>query len=345
MLSEATAFDAAADRLAELFEARPKVRRSKEPAVDLEVEVADTKLALSVKSSASVASLTHAADRLLASAPRSAVLVVVAPFIGPDARAALQQRGVAWLDLSGNVHIKAPRLLLHVEGKENKFKRTGRPHDVFAPRSARIARAMLHDHERWFLQSELAEVAHLSAMQVSRVVKRLVADGLLERNDKRAVHAADPGRLLEAWRSSYDFRKHRIIQVHRFARSGEELTGAVHEVLSDLRIKHAFTGLAAAWLFRPVAAYRTSSVYVSRMPTDKELEKAGIRREESGNLLLVLPNDDDIMRDEYCWKVEEIPCVSQVQTWLDLQAHPERAKEAAAELFDHDMPWNRKAKA
>ncbi|MCC7069761.1 MAG: hypothetical protein IT383_00470 [Deltaproteobacteria bacterium] len=313
--------------------------------MDLEVEVADTKLALCFKANPTVAAVTQAADRLLAAAPR-AVPLVVAPFMGFDARAALQVRGVAWLDLSGNVHIKAPRLLLHIEGKENKFKRSGRPQDVFAPRSARVARAMLHQHERWFTQNELAQVAHLSAMQVGRVVKRLVSDELLERNAKRAVRARDPRRLLEAWRPSYDFNKHHIVQVHRFARSGEELTGAIHEILSDLRIEHAFTGLAAAWLFRPVAAYRTSSVYVSRMLTDDELEHAGLRREESGgNLLLVAPNDDDIMREEYCWEVEGTKCVSQVQAWLDLHAHPERAKEAAAELLEHDMPWNRKAKA
>lgn len=343
IVPEREALADAVRRLSELLEAPAKTRvPRKGGAVDLEAHLADLRFALSYRATASVAAVTAAAEHLLAEAPRTFVPLIVAPYMGPDAREAVERRGVAWLDLSGNAHIKGPRLLVHVEGMENKYKRSGRPENVFAPKSARITRAMLHAHETWFSQTELAHTAQLSAMQVSRVVGRLESDELVIRNEARRVRPRQPSTLLETWRASYDFNRHRRIEAHRFARGGEELTLSVHEFLAGIDVRHAFTGLASAWLFKPIAAYRTSSVYVERMPSDEELKQGGIRREErGGNIWFVLPTDDDLLRDEYRWEVEGIPCVSQIQTWLDLHSHPERAKEAAVELLEHDMPWNR----
>ena len=41
-----------------------------------------------------------------------------------------KEHGLSWIDLSGNAHIKAPRLLIHIEGRPNKFKKVDRPANV-----------------------------------------------------------------------------------------------------------------------------------------------------------------------------------------------------------------------
>jgi len=45
---------------------------------------------------------------------------------------------------------------------------------------------------------------------------------------------------------------------------------------------------------------------------------------------LIVPKDPDVFHGVK--PVADIPCVHPIQVYLDLQAHPERAEEAAAEL-------------
>jgi hypothetical protein len=55
------------------------------------------------------------------------------------------------------------------------------------------------------------------------------------------------------------------------------------------------------------------------------------------NLWLVLPDDDGVFHGS---QVQGgFRCVSAVQTYLDLKAHPERAKDAAAELRRKLLNW------
>ncbi|MBI4574860.1 MAG: hypothetical protein HY722_01200 [Planctomycetes bacterium] len=55
---------------------------------------------------------------------------------------------------------------------------------------------------------------------------------------------------------------------------------------------HALTGLPAAWLLAPFAAFRTAAVYVAALPAQAVFDDLGFRAESRGaNLWLVLPND------------------------------------------------------
>jgi hypothetical protein len=80
---------------------------------------------------------------------------------------------LSWIDLSGNAHIKAPRLLIHVEGRRNRFKNVGRPVNVFAPKSARIVRQLLIEPGKGYNQRELSQITGLDEGHTSRIVRRL----------------------------------------------------------------------------------------------------------------------------------------------------------------------------
>lgn len=165
----------------------------------------------------------------------------------------------------------------------------------------------------------------------SRIVAKLEVDGLILRESDGEVRVRDPDLLLEAWREDYDFFQHEIVRGHVAARSGGVLLDRLADKLSDERVEHAATGLAAAWLLDRFAEFRIVSLYVQEPPPQHMLEDLGFRRNAPGeNVWFVVPNDEGVFHGAGIQ--DGVRCAHPVQVFLDLKAHPERADEAASWL-------------
>ena len=293
------------------------------------------------KASARVAVVHAACERVRRLASESgpdAIPLVAVPHMGPSGRRACDLARVSFVDVEGNAHLEAPGLLIHVEGKRQRRPGPGRPSSVFAPRSSRVSRLLLLEPKRRWRQRDLAERTALGRGYISRIVARLVAEGLVEQEDNGLVHPRDPDLLLDAWRDEYDFRRHRIIAGHIAARSGEELVERLVDALVGSDTAYALTGLPAAAMLTSFARFRLAAVYLRSVPTEDLLERLGFDAQEPGaNTWLTLPRDEGVF--DGAATVEGRVCVSAVQTYLDLHAMPERASEAAAELRREQLSW------
>jgi hypothetical protein len=197
---------------------------------------------------------------------------------------------------------------------------------------------LLLEPQRFFTQRELAQSTELGEGFVSRIVRRLEADGLLSRDSRGRVRPAAPDLLLESWRERDDFLKHRTVKGHVAARSPTELLHTLSARLEEQGIAHAATGLAAAWMFTRFATFRTVTLYLQQAPRALH-EVLGFREEPRGaNVWLTVPNDAGVF--EGAERVDGVRCVSAVQAYVDLKAQPERAEEAAAQLKRERLDWN-----
>lgn len=312
---------------------------------DFVIEARHFRLLAEVKRAGAVAVVDGAAHQLstylsrnTAGTPKPEVGVVVVPFMTQAGRAACDRHEIGWLDLSGNADIQAPGVRILVQGRPNRFKTRGRPSNLFAPRSSRVARRLLQQPTVPRSQRWLAEHTGLSDGFVSRIVRGLEKQGLLRRAPGREVIVRDPQLMLEAWKEMYRFSKHEIIKGHIAARDGMDAARRIAEQLTANDRRFAATGLASAWCWNMFANFRVCTFYVEGA-SGAMLEEVGAREQERGaNLWLVKPDDDAVF-----WSVsnrEGIPCVGAIQTYLDLQGHPERAQEAAQELHRTAMPWS-----
>lgn len=264
--------------------------------------------------------------------------MIAVPFMGAVGQRMCKGAGVSWIDLSGNAHVEGPGLRIHVEGKPNCFKRSGRPENVFAPRSSRVSRWLLLHPERAWLQRELAQAVSLTEGYTSRVVRRLEEAMLLVRDPRGAVRAREPDLLLDAWTERYDFSKHTILKGYVLARSNQELLKRFVDAVNSCQIEYAATALPAAWQRDHFAMFRTATFYVRDGASKKLLDTLDFRPESRGsNVWLVTPNDDGVFHGAE--EVEGLRCVSVLQTYLDLLGHPERAKDAAEQLRRRWLRW------
>jgi hypothetical protein len=268
--------------LAELFDELPTSGVAVEPGdrgAEVLIDAAGRRWAVEAKNSSSPGVVAETATRFGAQTPSDAVPVLVVPYMTPAGAKAAADRGLNWIDLSGNAHLRDDELYVRVHGRPNRFAAPGRPSSPFAPKSSRVPRLLLLDPGRWWMQKELANRTRLDRGHVSRIVRRLDSDALLERDGSR-LRPRDPDLLLDAWADDYRFERHDIIAGH-LSGTGVELATECHERLDGEGIAHAFTGLAAAWAIDGFARFRLISVYVSGDPR-AAADALGLRRNERG---------------------------------------------------------------
>jgi hypothetical protein len=322
-------------------DAKITLPRAQDVGGDLVARDGDAILVIEVKRLAEPGWLGGAIDQARAAARtvgRNAVPVIVVPFMAEGGRRLCEQSKVSWFDLSGNAHIEAPGLRIHVEGKPNIFKRRGRPSTVFAPKSSRIVRTLLLEPRSSFSQRELAQTAGLDEGFTSKVVRKLEADQMIDRGSDGTVRIVNPAAVLEAWRETYDFSKHRIVAGHATTQSSEALLATLGAAFRAKKLDYAATGLAGAWLLTKFANFRLTTILVPEEPPSPLLQAIGFRREERGaNLWFAIPNDEGVFTRAS--DQNGVRCVHPLQAYLDLKAQPERSAEAAAELRKRLLQW------
>lgn len=308
---------------------------------DFLVKAAGYHFLVECKSSAARAPLLIAWQQILEikdSFEKDAIPLIVVPYMGKSGMDFCRKHNLPWIDLSGNAHIKTPRLLIHVEGRPNRFKKVGRPANLFAPKSARIVRQLLIEPKKGYNQRELSQITGLDEGHTSRIVRRLEELSLIDRDDKGSLRPSDPDDLLEAWLEAYDFSKHQIIKGHIAARSGVELLKRIAQTLTEQKINYAATGLAGAWQYTHFATFRVATLFLADMPGKNLFDLLHFREDDRGaNTWLVVPNDAGVFHGSST--CDDIVCVHPVQIYLDLQRHPERAKEAASMVRQERLKW------
>ena len=275
----------------------------------------------------------------IAQSPHMLVPLVVVPYMSTSGRELCERAGIGWFDLSGNAKIVAPGLYVNSTGHRNKFSRPGRVESAFGAKGSRVTRRLLIEPGATLRQRKIANETGLNESYVSRVVRRLQALGLVEITPL-GVRVSDPDRMLEAWGDEYRFDRHNVLAGHVSGPMGESVTKSVCRVLADRALKHAITGLGAAWLYTRFASYRLSTVYLDRPPTSDTLADLAFRSESRGaNVWLVVPNDEGVF--EGSGLVDGIRSVHPVQVYLDLKDQPERSNEAAEELRRRMLSWSK----
>lgn len=287
---------------------------------------------------ASVTAALEQVRALRAPLPKGVTPLLVVDWMGERGRALCEAAGVDWIDLAGNASIThVPRLRIVVEGKQPLRRTRGRPRNVFATKSSRVAHWLLLHQNRTATQQEIAEETGVDKGQLSRILSSLEGLQLVRRSTK-GVTLLKPQVLLDSWREAYSPATKNVLRGIIPSRSGEETIRKVSELMKASGSRHVFGGLSAAWLLDGFADFRITTCHVAGALNPDALKEVGfIEAERGANLWL--PMDADEVAFMGMKEVGGVLVTSPFFTYVDLASHPERSQEASRHLLEHVLRW------
>ena len=264
--------------------------------------------------------------------PRSANRVVVAPYLSPAVRGRLQEAGLGFIDLTGNIRIvlSSPGLFIEASGADVNPDRQHRPsRSLRGSKAGRIVRVLVDRKDPPGVR-ELAGLTGVNPGYVSRIATLLDEQALIERSGRGRILSVDWSRLLECWSRDAPLSS----RGEQTACLGPRGIRALISRLGKSNLRYSVTGTLAVSEFAPVAATRLAVVYVESV--DDAVSTLDLRIAERGaNVILIEPEDDGVFEGSTLRNGLNVVAVSQAAA--DLLTSPGRGPAEAEAL----MEWMR----
>jgi hypothetical protein len=216
--------------------------------------------------------------------------VVLARYLSPRARKALERVDISYMDATGNLSLRLedPALVLQSSGADrDPWRAPDRPtNSLRGLPAARVVRALAERRPPWRIR-ELAEVSGASLGSTARTVDFLEREALLTRDDEKRIVDVDSVGLLERWAADYTINRGRRVD-RRFAPRG---AASVEQIAAALGDGYAISGSLAARRFAPYAEARLALLYVEDL-SDAIAALNLTEAPDANNVLLVEPRDD-----------------------------------------------------
>ena len=196
------------------------------------------------------------------------VPVVAARYLTASVREALTERGLSYVDATGNIRvvIDAPAVFISERGEDRDPWRKGRPRGTLKGEpAARVTRALLDYRRDWSVR-ELVAASGSSTGAAYRVLEYLEREGLVVKDPTR-YRVTDWERLLRAWSADAAFQTTTRTMAFIEPRGVESF---VRKLAEDSTFPVAVTGSMAAREWATYAPAKAAYVYVSSIQEASE---------------------------------------------------------------------------
>jgi hypothetical protein len=250
--------------------------------------------------------------------------VMVAPFVSSRGRDLCRLLGLGFIDAAGNAHLNVPGLLVERIGRKNPRRERRELRALFSKKASWVSRRLFAEPSREWTMAELSRESGVSIGHVKKVVDRLEAEALVEK-EWGSIRLSDPASLLDMWREAYEPKG--WVGYHSPLREQGDLLERLRALRED---GWALTLGAGATLVAPFV--RSSDVHIY-VVVDMDALKEALDLtpvEFGGNVHLSKPDDEGVMVGSR--EVEGVTVVSDLQLYLDLYGWPARGQEQAEHL-------------
>jgi hypothetical protein len=228
--------------------------------------------------------------RVLRSLSYNIPILVVAPWLSPRTRELLVERGLSFIDLTGNaqVRLENPALYVSSQGatRDPAPLIRGRAR-VRGPKAGRVIR-LLADVRPPYGVREIASRTGVAIGYVSRLLDTLDGDGLVDRSKRGTVEVLDVPGVLRRFADSYDVFKTNSAKPFLAPAGAQRASEELAEAARARRM--AVTGSFAAVRLAPVAAPAMLLVYTDDVES-VALELDWLPADVGANVVLLRPYD------------------------------------------------------
>ena len=258
-----------------------------------------------------------------------AVPIVAASYLSPRARTLLRDRGVGYIDTTGNVRIEAstPGLFISADGVDrDPWPRDHKLQSLRGRGAARAVRAIVDTIPPYGVR-ELAQSTSVSAPTLSRVLDLLEREAIVTRV-RGAVSAVDWQGAIRRWTEDYDQTESNTSTV---ALEPRGLT-ALEKKLRTTKLRYVATGAFAAQRFDPIAPAKQAAIYVT--DAIEFIDRLDLRETEAGANVVILEPFDPVVFDRAVER-DGLRCVAPSQLAADLLTGPGREPSQG----EHLLKW------
>lgn len=263
--------------------------------------------------------------------------LVVAPYLSRSVRDVLKERGISYVDQTGNARVilDEPGLFILTSGADSNPSPDNRRTSLRGIKAGRVVRILAGSKPPLGVR-ELAQLADTDAGYVSRLLKMLDDEAIVERSSRGEIEDVDWRRLLTQWADDTPIAKRSEATTWLSPRGLK----SVEASLQGAGFRYLLTGSAVASRIAPVAPTRLLSVYVD--DPNETAENLGLRRTDSGaNVILLQPDDEAIFENGA--QIDGLRYASLPLVVADLLSGPGRLPAEAEALMDwmeqHEEAW------
>ncbi len=255
--------------------------------------------------------------------------MVMMPYLSADKLMELEAREVSGIDLCGNGYVIAPdRFSVFRTGNTNLYPDSKPLRSAYRGDSSLVARALLLQAE-FESVGEIAELierrgGQLAMSTVSKALKRMKEDLVIERGSSPAVRVIDREKLLDQLTQNYSPPEKKGSWTGRVELSTDAISSRVKEVAGQQDLVR--TGMNSAERYAVFKGEQIIELYTED-PVEEVLRQIGANADETRafpNLRLIQTRDSRVFFD-----ARQTLVASPIQTWLEMASGDKRSREAA----------------
>lgn len=295
-------------------------------------------LLIEVKERPHLVGLRLAAEAIKQYARPNRIPIVASQFMGPNRRALLKEMGVGYIDMAGNIYLRAPGIFIEREEKRNPFSYEREGLNPYSDKASIILRVLMDEPNRSWKIREIAKAGDINPGWVSRVVKSLVERGLVKFSRQKGIALLRGEDMLKEWADLYDWRRNKFYYYYCHALNFQGVLERISELNLDSDKMIALGFQAGAYLVSPYSTFNQVHLMIDgrsfdmiRPEIERQLELES--RREGANLILVRPYYKYSALFS-ARKIKKWLVASDVQLYLDLNRYPLRGQEQAGHLLD-----------
>ncbi|MBR4050607.1 MAG: hypothetical protein IKK09_08940 [Clostridia bacterium] len=256
--------------------------------------------------------------------------VFMAPYVSDTSAESLYNNNLSYIDLSGNCYILSRRIIIHFEGKENKYVEKREKKNYFSKSSgatSAIIRTMLDKpFEKWQVK-QLCEETGKSLGMVSNVKRFLKERAWIDEDTEGKFGLIDIKELLYSWAKDYHKKESRKLEYYSLDSIPE-----LEKEISSWSVEHdnsaVLGGFSAAARYSPTVRYKKVDVYVEQQHLNDFVRDLDLQPVDAGgNIVITIPHDETPLM--FYREINSSFVTSPIQTILDLLGNVGRGEEAA----------------
>lgn len=233
--------------------------------------------------------LKHRIDpRTASQVSSSSSLIVVARYLSKSVRKVLEERGINYVDQTGNTRVvlDKPGLFIVTTGADSNPWPDKRKLSLRGTKAGAVVRALVMTRAPVGVR-QLAELADTDPGYVSRLLRMLDSEAIVDRTARGRVERVDWRRLLVQWSEDAPLEARTEATTWLAPRGLKR----VLDRLASADFRYLLTGSAAAARLAPVAPTRLLSAYVD--DPSRAGEALGLHRTDVGANVILLQSEDD----------------------------------------------------